>query len=93
MRAEGTTMAREAVNTLGVDSNIHCSNVYPIISPRNPISALKTVGIKLTSKQAAHLGQALLAASKAWDEIDITAYRAPNKSDSMHHLTVTSLRQ
>ena len=85
-------MARETVGKLGVDPNIHCSKVYPVISPRNPISSLKTVGIKLTREQAAHLGQALLAASEKWDDVDITAYRTPNKSDLMHHVTVTSLR-
>jgi hypothetical protein len=77
---------------LGVDPNLHCAQVYPVVGSLKPISSLKTVGIKLTPEQAAHLGQALLAASKEWSDIDITAYRAPNKSDAMHHLTVTSLR-
>lgn len=85
-------MARESVNGLGVDSNIHCTKVYPVLGSRKAAPDLKSVGIKLTRSQAAHLARALKEASKAWDYIDITAYRAPNKADHLHHLTVTGLR-
>lgn len=84
-------MGRESVRKLGVDSNIHCSKVYPVIGSHKSISDLKSVGIKLTRTQAVHLAQALLAASNEWDDIDITAYRAPNKSDLLHHVTVTGV--
>lgn len=85
-------MARESVRHLGVDSNIHCTKVYPVLGSRKSISDLKSVGIKLTRAQAVHLAQALAAAAREWKDIDITAYRAPNKSDLLHHVTVTGLR-
>ena len=85
-------MARESVKQLGFDSNTHCTKVYPVIGSPKSILNLKSIVIKLSPTQAAHLAEALLAASREWKDIDITAYRAPNKSDGLHHLTVTGLR-
>lgn len=85
-------MSRESAKQFGVDPNIRCAKVYPVIGSSKSISSLATVGIKLTREQAIHLAEVLLAASKEWDDIDITAYRAPRQSDLTHHITVTSLR-
>jgi hypothetical protein len=84
-------MSRQTTGQFGVDPNVRCARVYPVPRSRKQIAELKSVGLKLTRDQARHLAQALFAASKHWDEIDITAYRTPRKSDKSHHVTVTSL--
>jgi hypothetical protein len=60
---------------------------------RKPTSELKTIGLKLTRQQARHLAQVLLTAAEAWEEIDLTAYRAARHADDTHQITITSLQQ
>ena len=85
-------MRRQSAKQFGVDSNVRCTQVYPVFGSNKPVSSLKTVGLKLTREQAIHLAQVLLAASKEWLEIDITAFREPLKSELAHRITVTSLQ-
>lgn len=84
-------MSRHTTSDFGVDPNMRCLRVYPVRGSRKQIANLKSVGLKLTRDQARHLAQALFAASKHWDEIDITAYRRSRKQDNTHQVTVTSL--
>lgn len=84
-------MNRQTTREFGVDPNVRCEKVYPVSGSRKQLAELKTVGLKLNREQARHLAQALFAASKHWEEIDVTAYRAGRKSDKSHQVTVTSL--
>lgn len=84
-------MARKSVASITVNPNLRCQRVYPTENYNHPISALKTVGLKLSSDQAIELARALLAASQDWDEVEITAYRlTPRKIDRTYHITITS---
>jgi len=83
-------MSRESTKQFGIDPNVRCKRVYPVIGSRKSISELKGVGLKLTREQARHLAQVLLTASDAWEEIEITAYRGARQSDATHQITVTS---
>src|SRR4051794_27653828 len=85
---------RQAASSLKMDPNVRCPRIYPVEDNRNSIKTiadLKTVGIKLSPKQATHLALVLLAAAQDWDEIDITAWRLDKrKSDGTYHHTVTA---
>lgn len=84
-------MPRKSVKSLGINANLRCLKVYPSARTKKQIQDLQTIGIKLSRDQAFHLAKALLAASKAWNEIDITVYRLePRQSDGTYHVTVTS---
>jgi len=84
-------MSRESTKQFGIDPNVRCDRVYPVIGSRKSVSTLKTVGLKLSREQAKHLAQVLLVAADAWEEIDITAYRTPLKSNGLCRITVTAL--
>lgn len=85
-------MSRESVKQFGIDANVRCVSVYPTIRSRKLLTELKTVGLRLTRKQALHLAQVLLVAAKEWEDIEITAYRSTRQSDMTHQITVTSSR-
>jgi hypothetical protein len=86
-------MSRESTKQFGIDPNVRCQKVYPVMGSRKPTSELKTIGLKLTRQQARHLAQVLLTAAEAWEEIDLTAYRAARQADDTHQITITSLQQ
>lgn len=86
-------MNRESTKQFGVDPNVRCQKVYPVVGSRKSLIELKSVGLKFTREQARHFAQILLTAADAWDEIDVTAYRASRNLDDTHQITVTSLRQ
>ena len=84
-------MPRKTAKNLIIDSNIRCQKIYPIETSKKQLSDLKTIAIKLTKDQAIHLATTLLAASRNWDEIDLTGFRfSKRKSDGTYILTVTS---
>jgi hypothetical protein len=86
-------MARQSARSIRVDTNVRCLRVYPTETSPKEVGRLKTVGIKLSAKQAIHLARVLLAVSQDWDAIDLTAHRFDKrKSDGTYHLTVTSFR-
>jgi hypothetical protein len=85
---------RHAASSIKIDPNVRCQRIYPVEDSRNKqksIGELKTVGIKLSAKQAIHLARVLLAASQEWEEIDITAWRVyKRQSDGSYNVTVTA---
>ena len=84
-------MTRKTAKHLVIDSNIRCQKIYPIETSKKQLSELKTVAFKLTRDQAVHLAVTLLAASRNWDEIDLTGFRfSKRKSDGTYIITVTS---
>ncbi len=86
-------MPRKTSTSLRVDPNVRCLRIYPVESTNKKVTALKTVGIKLSQDQAIHLARVLLAMSQDAGEIDLTGYRfEQRKSDGTYHLTVTSMR-
>lgn len=83
-------MPRRAASHLKIDSPIRCQRVYPVEGSKKDLTNLKTVGLRLTKDQAVHLAITLLAASRNWEMIDVTAYRLDRRKDGTHHITVTS---
>jgi hypothetical protein len=83
-------MPRRAASHLKIDSPIRVQRVYPVEGTKKDLKTLKTVGLRLTKDQAVHLAITLLAASRNWEMIDVTAYRLDRRKDGTHHVTVTS---
>ena len=55
---------------------------------------LESSGKLEEKKQAIHLARVLLAVSKEWEEVDITAYRLEErKADGTYHITVTCFQK
>lgn len=85
---------RVSASSIKIDTNVRCQRIYPVEDNKNStkkIADLKTVGIKLSREQAVHLARVLLAASQAWEEIDITAWRVyKRQTDNTYNVTVTS---
>ena len=84
-------MPRVSPASITIDPNVRCQRIYPAEGTEKNVKNLKTIGIKLSSKQAIDLSRVLLAVAQEWDEIDITAYRLDKRqSDGTYHITVTS---
>lgn len=84
-------MKRKTAKNLVIDSNIRAKKIYPIETSVKQLIELKTVAFKLTRDQAVHLAITLLAASRNWDEIDVTGFRfSKRSSDGTYIITVTS---
>ncbi|MGA3287265.1 MAG: hypothetical protein ABSD46_07560 [Bacteroidota bacterium] len=83
---------RKYSSGISINGNVRCQRIYPVENSdrTKSIADLKTVGIKLTGKQAIHLATVLLAVSQVWDEIDITAWRTTKRADDTYQVTVTS---
>lgn len=85
---------RKAASSIRIDPNLRCQRIYPVEDNRSStktVADLKTVGIKMSREQAIHLARVLLAATQAWDEIDITAWRVYKRhSDGTYNVTVTT---
>ena len=87
-------MPRQAASHLKIPPNIRCQKVTPKKGSKKQLPELKTVGFTLSKEQAVHLAITLLAASRNWDTIDVTAYRFnKRKSDGTHIITVTSFQK
>lgn len=87
-------MPRKTSKSLTVDPNVRCQRIYPTEHTKIPIKDLKSIGIKLTNKQAVHLARVLLAVSQDWDDMELTGYRfEKRKKDGTYHITVTSKRK
>ena len=85
-------MSRQSAKQISIDPNVRAMKVYPVTGSSRSLEELKTVGIKLSKEQAVHLARVLLAAAQDWDEIDITGYRASQRSsDGTYQVTVTSM--
>lgn len=80
---------RISTTNINLPSYVKCKKVYPLEGTRKNIEELKTIGLKLSKSQAVEFAGLLLAASRSWSEIDITAYRK-KESDSLYRITVTS---
>jgi hypothetical protein len=84
-------MPPQSPRSLVLNPNVRCERIYPVEGTKKDVSNLKTIGVRLTARQAAHLASVLLAASQQWEKIDLTGYRLEKrKSDGSYHLTVTS---
>jgi hypothetical protein len=82
---------RESSRSITVNPNVRALRIYPVKETDKRVSALKTVGLKLSREEAIHLARVLLAVSQEWDEIDITGYRLKRRlSDGTYQVTVTS---
>lgn len=84
-------MGRRSARSVTLDPNCRALRVYPMEGTERDVANLKTVGLKLSSKQAAHLACVLLAASQEWSELELTAYRLEKRrSDGTYHVTITT---
>ena len=84
-------MPRESAKSIMINPNVRCDKIYPMSDTKKNISELKTIGIRLSKKQAIHLARVLLAVTQEWDYIDITGRRhEKRKSDNTYPLTITS---
>ena len=83
-------MSRKYVKEIVPKGNLRCMRIYPVELTKKNLSKLKTVGIKLTKKQAVDLGTSLLVASQEWEEMDLTGHRLKKRSDDTYQLTLTS---
>jgi hypothetical protein len=82
-------MPRRSVGNITIDPNVRCQRLYPTENTKRTIQDLQTIGIRLNKDQAIHLARALLAASQAWEDIDVTGYRHERREDGTYHITVT----
>ncbi len=84
-------MARKSARSITLDANCRAMRVYPVEGTTKDVASLTTIGLRLTKEQAAHLACVLLAASREWDEMELTAYRKERrKADGTYHITVTT---
>lgn len=86
-------MPRKSARAIGISTNLRCQRIYPVSGTKKIVEDLRTVGFKLTQRQAIHLARVLLAVTQDWDEIDVTGFRLKRrKSDGTFPLTITSAR-
>lgn len=63
-------MARKSPKRVTIDSNVRYMRIYPTKDTKKDVSELKTIGIKLSKKQAIHLARVLLFVSqKGYSEL------------------------
>jgi len=87
-------MPRKSPKSIKINANVRCSRIYPTEGTNKKVEELKTVGLKLSNKQAINLARVLLLVSQEWEEVEITAYRLEKrKTDGTYPITITSFQK